>query len=189
MATETSGPSNAAPLTPADIVTAIRATALAPADRVEILRAVRETTPDIVPPDPEQKARIRSASGISPQFIDAAVNGLTGSDMWQESADTTAAEIAGHRDFEDERPVYDELKTFSDLLGYSLKYHHWQATKKARAAYRVGKQLGGEKGAVLQPHIEIMAATLPQKRARRKPKTPPPATTPVTAPPDQTKPS
>ena len=43
MTTTTPTPTPAAP-SAADIVTAIRATELAPADRVEILRALRETT-------------------------------------------------------------------------------------------------------------------------------------------------
>jgi hypothetical protein len=188
MTTESSTPTNAAELTPADIVTTIRATALAPADRVEILRALRETMPDIVPPDPLEKSRIRVAAGLPRQFVDAAVNGLSASDVWQASAATTATEIVAHRDFEEQRAVFDELKTFSDILRYSLNYHHWQATKKSRAAYRVGKQLGGDRGAVLQPHIEIMAATLPQKKARRKPKKSAEQTPPEQTPPSQTPP-
>src|SRR5216684_2996622 len=188
MTTESSTPTNAAALTPADIVTTIRATALAPADRVEILRALRETMPDIVPPDPLQKSRIRVAAGLPRQFVDAAVNGLAASDMWQEPAAATATEIVAHSDIEEQRPVLDELKTYSAILGFSLRYHHWQATKKSRAAYRVGKQLGGDRGAVLQTHIEIMAATLPQKKARRKPKKSPEQTPPAQTPPSQTPP-
>ncbi|HEX7679446.1 MAG TPA: hypothetical protein VF713_15045 [Thermoanaerobaculia bacterium] len=184
MTTESSTPTNAAGLTPADIVTTIRATALAPADRVEILRALRETMPDIVPPDPQQKTRITFAKGVPRQFVDAAINGLTASDVWQQSAATTSAEVGAHRDFEEQRPVYDELKTFSDILRYSLNYHHWQATKKSRAAYRVGKQLGGDGGLVLQPHIDIMAATLPKRS--RKPKPPASKTPPMTTPPAET---
>jgi hypothetical protein len=170
---------------PADIVTAIRATALAPADRVEILRALRETMSDIVPPDPLQKSRIRVAAALPRQFVDAAINGLTASDVWQQSAATTSAEVGAHRDFEEQRPVYDELKTFSDILRFSLNYHHWQATSKARTAYRVGKQLGGDQGLVLQPHIDIMASTLPKRSRKAKSaasKTPPvtpPAETPA----------
>jgi hypothetical protein len=184
MTTESSTPANAAALTPADIVTTIRATALAPADRVEILRALRETMPDIVPPDPLQKTRISFAKGVPRQFVDAAINGLTASDVWQQSAATTSAEVGAHRDFEEQRPVYDELKTFSDILRYSLNYHHWQATAKSRAAYRVGKQLGGDGGLVLQPHIDIMAATLPKRSRKAKP--PASKTPPVTTPPAQT---
>lgn len=184
MTTESSTPTTAAGLTPADIVTTIRATALAPADRVEILRALRETMPDIVPPDPLQKTRITVAKGVPRQFVDAAINGLTASDVWQQSAATTSAEVGAHRDFEEQRPVYDELKTFSDILRYSLNYHHWQATSKSRTAYRVGKQLGGDEGLVLQPHIDIMAATLPKRS--RKPKPPASKTPPGTTPPAQT---
>jgi hypothetical protein len=190
MTTNTSTPTNATALSPADIVTAIRATALAPADRVEILRALRETMPDIVPPDPVQKTRIRVAAGVPRPFIDAAINGLTASNVWEQSTAATAVEVAAHRDFDQQRPVYDELKTYWDILGYSLRYHHWQATVESRTAYRVGKQLGGDEGLVLQPHIEIMAATLPRNNRRSKPKTPPatpaPApTTPPTKPPAQ----
>jgi len=185
MATNTSGPTNAVVVTPADIVTAIRATALAPADRVEILRALRETMPDVVPPDPQQKPRIRFAVGMPRQFVDAAISGLTASTVWEQSAATSAAEVTAHRDFEEQRPVFDELKTFTSILDYSLRYHHWQATLKSRTAYRVGKTLGGDAGLNLQPHIEIMAATLPRNN-RRKSKTPP-AQTP--APPTPTKPA
>jgi hypothetical protein len=184
MTIESSTPANAAAPTPADIVTTIRATALAPADRVEILRALRETMPDIVPPDPQQKTRITFAKGVPRQFVDAAINGLTASDVWQQSAATTSSEVGAHRDFEEQRPVYDELKTFSDILRYSLNYHHWQATAKSRAAYRVGKQLGGDEGLVLQSHIDIMAATLPKRS--RKPKPPASKTPPVATPPAQT---
>jgi hypothetical protein len=83
--------------------------------------------------------------------------------------------------------VYDELKTYWDILGYSLRYHHWQATAKSRTAYRVGKQLGGDEGLVLKPHIEIMAATLPRNN-RRKSKTPP-AQTPTPVPTTPAKPT
>ena len=178
MATNTSGPTNAVATSSADIVTAIRATALAPADRVDILRALRETMPDVVPPDPQQKPRIRFAVGMPRQFVDAAISGLTASTVWEQSAATTAAEVTAHRDFEEQRPVFDELKTYTAILDYSLRYHHWQATLKSRTAYRVGKTLGGDAGLVLQPHIEIMASTLP--RNKRKSKTPPtPTPTPV----------
>ena len=186
MATNTSGPTNAVVVTPADIVTAIRATALAPADRVEILRALRETMPDVVPPDPQQKPRIRFAAGMPRQFVDAAINGLSASTVWEQSAATTAAEVTAHRDFEEQRAVFDELKTYTGILDYSLRYHHWQATLKSRTAYRVGKTLGGDAGLVLQPHIEIMAGTLP--RNKRKSKTPP-AQTPTPAPPTPAKPT
>ncbi|HXH40022.1 MAG TPA: hypothetical protein VNN08_15430 [Thermoanaerobaculia bacterium] len=179
MATNNSGPTNAVAATSADIVTAIRATALAPADRVDILRALRETMPDIVPPDPQQNSRIRVAAGLPRQFVDAAINGLTASSVWERSASTSAAEVAAHRDFDEQRPVFDELKTFTGILDYSLRYHHWQATLKSRTAYRVGKTLGGDEGLILQPHIEIMAATLP--RNKRKSKTPP-APAPTTPP-------
>jgi hypothetical protein len=189
MTTTKSDPTTPAAPSATDIVTAIRATALAPADRVEILRALRETMPGIVPPDPLQKSRIRVAAGLSRQFVDAAINGLTASTVWAQSAATTADEVGAHRDFEDQRPVFDEIKTYSDILGYSLKYHHWQATSKSRTAYRVGKQLGGDEGLVLQPHIEIMAASLPQTKARRKSKTPSPQTPPQQTPPVAPKPS
>jgi hypothetical protein len=179
MATNNSGPTNALVVTPADIVSAIRATALAPADRVEILRALRETMPDVVPPDPQQKPRIRFAVGMPRQFVDAAISGLTASTVWEQSAATSAAEIAAHRDFEEQRPVFDELQTYTSILDYSLRYHHWQATLKSRTAYRAGKALGGDTGLVLRSHIEIMAATLPRNNRRSKSKTPPPQTTPT----------
>jgi len=166
-----SSQTTAVTLTPADIVAAIRATTLAPADRVEILRALRETMPEIVPPDPLQTGRIRAARGVPPQFVDAAINGLTASDVWTQSAATTSAEMQAHRDFEEQRPVFDELKTYIDILKYGLNYHHWQGIAKARRVYKVGRQLGGDEGLVLKPHIDIMASTLP--RRSRKPKTPP----------------
>ncbi len=165
------------PSTAADIVAAIRATTLAPADRVEILRALRETMPDMVPPDPLQKGRIRVAKGVSQQFVDAAINGLTSSEVWAQSAATTSAEMQAHRDFEEQRPVFDELKTYIDILGYGLSYHHWQGIAKARRVYKVGKQLGGDEGLVLQPHIEIMASTLPRRSRKAKTPQPPAAST------------
>jgi hypothetical protein len=181
MATNTN-PTNAAS-TPEEIVAAIRATALAPADRVEILRALRETMPGIVPPDPSQLGRIRVAKGVPRPFVDAAINGLTASGVWEQSAATTSTEVSTHHNFEEQRPVFDEVTTFSDILRYSLNYHHWQATAKARRVYKVGKQLGGDEGLVLQPHIDIMAAALPKRSRKAKP---PVATTPVpTKPPVQ----
>ncbi len=169
-----SSPTTVVASTPADIVAAIRATTLTPADRVEILRALRETMPDLVPPDPSQKKRIRAAKGVPRPFVDAAINGLTASEVWTQSAATTSGEMEAHRDFEGQRPVFDELKTYTDILEYGLNYHHWQATAKARTVYKVGKQLGGDEGLVLKPHVDIMASTLP--RRSRKAKTP--STTP-----------
>ena len=175
-----SSQTTAVTLTPADIVAAIRATTLAPADRVEILRALRETMPAIVPPDPLQEGRMRVAKMVPRPFVEAAINGLTASQVWAQSAATTSDELKAHRDFEEQRPIFDELKAFTDILKYGLDYHHWQATAKARRVYKVGKQLGGDEGLVLQPHIDIMAATLPRRsrKAKTPPKTTPPSTTP-----------
>jgi hypothetical protein len=174
MTTDSTAPTNPVTTAAAGIVTTIRTTALTPADRVEILRALRETMPGVVPPDPLQQSRMRVAAGLPRQFIDAAISGLTASSLWEQSASTTAAEVAAHRDFDEQRPVFDELKTYEHILGYSLGFHHWQATLKSRAAYRVGKTLGGDTGLVLQPHIAIMAASLPNRRRKTKPPQPQP---------------
>lgn len=180
METTATNPTATATSGSAGIVASIRAATLASADRVEILRALRDTLPSIVPPDPQPSTRMRAAARIDRRFVDTAITGLTASDVWQKSAATTSDEVQGDRDFEQEKSVLDELTSFREILTYSLRYHHWQATEKSRVAYHVGKKLGGDEGLMLKPHLEIMARLLPQ--SRRKAVTPPapPVETPAT---------
>ena len=165
--------------TPGEIIAAIQSTALSPSERVEILRALKDTTPDLVAPDPKLEGRMRAALGTPAEFVESAINGLSASELWQQSAAATPIEIRKHLAFDDNRPVLEELTAYVDLLDYNVRYHHFAAIDMARTSYRVGKTIGGEAGLNLKPHLEIMGQHLP-KVGRRKKKAAPPA--PQTAP-------
>ena len=152
----------------AEIIAAIQSTPLSVTDRIEILRAIKETIPDLVAPDPKLENRMRSARATRPEFVESAINGLTTSELWRQSADATPEAIRKHQEFEENRPLLEDVVAFADLLDYNVRYHHFAAIDLARTSYRVGKMIGGEAGLNLKPHLEIMAQHLPQKGRRKK---------------------
>jgi hypothetical protein len=168
----------------ADIVEAIRTSEVSIADRVAIVRALRETTPGVVQADDHLLLRIRAAQTVSPEYVDTTVNALENSSFWQQSAATTPEDLRKHRVLANEdRPLEDEVQAYGDVLKHKKRYHHFAAVDKARAAYRVGKELKGEVGQAIRPHLSILEEVRrSSSRRRRKAEEPVPAATPVPKP-------
>ncbi|HYK01687.1 MAG TPA: hypothetical protein VE974_08015 [Thermoanaerobaculia bacterium] len=166
-------------LTAVDIVNAVRTAELSTADRVAIVRALRDTTPGLVEPDDRLLLRIRAARSVSPEYVDTMVNAMENSELWQQSADTTPTDLRTHRDLSEEnRALVDEVQTYGEVLTYKSRYHHFLAVEKARSAYKIGKEMKGEAGLAIRAHISLIDETRrASTRRRRKPEAPAPAAT------------
>lgn len=144
-------------------------------DRVAIVRAVRNTIPDLVAPSPRLKARIDTAQGVRPEYVDFTMTGLANSELWQQSASTTPKQIRFHRNTAAEyRLLFEEAQAFADILKHNFRYQYFLAVDLSRTAHRVGKELTGEVAVLVKPHLEIMADARPSNGRRRvKPTTQP----------------
>jgi hypothetical protein len=168
------GGGGTAPSSVSDIVQVLLTLPLTVDDRVSIVRALRDTLPELVPVDPRLASRIRVAQATSPEFIDSTVNGLENDVVWQRSASANPGELRKHRRFADEqRPLVDTLRAFVDLLEYNGRYQHFVGVDKARRAYRVGKAMSGEAGLAIQPYLAIIAQKRPPGGRKRKKARPP----------------
>jgi hypothetical protein len=165
--------------TVAEIVDLINNTELSIEDRVAIVRAVRNTIPDLIAPERRLKGRVDSARGVRPEYIDSAILGLENSALWQQSSSTSPKELRLHRDASTEhRLLFEEAQALADIANYNSRYHHFVGVDKARAVHRVGKQITGDAAVLVQPHLDIMATARPTNGRRRlKPATQP--TTPI----------
>lgn len=156
--------------TAADLAEAINATSLTFAERATLVRAIRDSIPDLLHPDPSLLGRMRSAGRLSARFIDSAATGLENSELWQKSADATPEEIRQHLNRSaDLLPLTEEAKALNAVMQYNTSYHHYVAATKSRVAYSVGRRLGGDEGKSLKPHLDIIKEQIP-KTWRRKPK-------------------
>lgn len=170
-------------LSAVEIMEGIRKADLTIADRVAIIRTLRDSTPGLVNVDPRLLSRIRAAQSVGTEYIDTTVNALENSEVWQQSASTSPKELRTHLNFQDEhRPLQDEIQAYADILKYNVRYHHWIGVEKSRTAFNVGKAMTGEIGISIRPHLTIIAAARPAVGPkRRKPAEPaPPVVSPVT---------
>ena len=164
--------------TAADLVTAIQTTPLTLPERAKLVRAIRDSVPDLVHPDPSLAAKMRSAARLSSHYIESAATGLENSELWQKSADASPQEIRQHLNRSAElQPLAEEAKALNTVMQFNTSYHHYVAALKSRVAYNVGRRLGGDEGKSLKPHLDIIKAQSP-KTGRRKPKTPAPTPAP-----------
>lgn len=172
-------------LTAAAVIEQLRAVAhtLTPAERLAVVRIVREGIVDLVPPDtdPRLRARIRVARATRPEVIDSMAAALEPWARWQQSADTTPDELRRLRSFEEYRALYEELGSFTKQLFFNLSFRHYEAVRKVRVAYRNGRNLAGPEGLTIQPHLDALAPKIVLGKRKRKPEPPadPPAATPV----------
>jgi hypothetical protein len=158
--------------TAADLVEAIQKNPLTLAERAALVRAIRDSIPDLLHPDPSLAGKMRSAARLSNQFIDSAATGLENSELWQKSADATPDEIRLHLSRSaDLQPLLEEAKALDAVMQFNTSYHHYVAASKSRVAYNVGRRLGGDEGKSLKPHLDIIKEQIP-KTWRRKPKAP-----------------
>ena len=150
---------------PADIVAAVRATPMTVADYADVLLAIRESIPDLNPPDKSLATKIRWAARLSPRFVQSMATGLETSALWQKSADATPEELTRNLERESElRPLAEQANALNALLQFNTAYHHFVAVDKARVAYGVGARLGGNEGKAITPHLKIAKESLPKTR-------------------------
>jgi hypothetical protein len=173
-----------APSSAAEIVQGILTAGLTLNDRVLIIRALRDSFPELVPVDARLVARIRNAAATSPEFIDSTVNGLENYKVWQDSSSASPEELRRHREYGAEhRPMIEALQAFVDVMKYNVAYQHFVAVDKSRRAYKVGKAMSGEAGLSIRAHLAIIAQTRPGNgRKRKKTEEPATGTTPPVTP-------
>ena len=165
-------------LTAVEIIKAIFSASLSISDRVAILRALRDSTPGLVAPDPRLRRRIGAARAVPVEYVDSTVVALENSEAWQ-GATSKPEELRGHRERSDELlPFREESKALTDLLTYNARYQHFLAVEKARAAHKVGREITNEAALSIKPHLDVMAEARPQV-GRRKKKAAQPTTTPT----------
>ena len=169
--------------TVSEIIDLINNAELSTEDRVAIVRAVRNTMPDLVAPTHRLKSRVDAAQAVRPEYIDSAMTGLEHSELWQQSSSATPKQMRIYRATAAEyRLLFEETQAFADVLKYNYRYQHFLAVDLARTAHRVGKQLTGEAAVLVTPHLDIMTDILPSNGRRRpKPTTQPTSTTPPSA--------
>ena len=159
-------------LTAAAVIEALRAVThmLTPAEQLAIFRIVREGMTRMVPPETDLRlrARIRVARATSPQLVDSMANAMESWPLWQQSANTSPDELRSHRSFEEYRALYEEVTALAKLLGYNLDLNHFEAVRKARVAYRTGRNLGGPEGLIIQPLLDALAPSIQLGKRKRK---------------------
>jgi hypothetical protein len=150
--------------TPADIVAAVRATPMTAAEYAELILAVRESIPNLLPPDKTIKKKMNWAQRLSPRFVQSMATGLETSPVWQASADAKPDELRQNLDRESElRPLAEQADALNTLVQFNTDYHHFVAADKARVAYNVGSRLGGKEGKAITPHLNIARESLPRR--------------------------
>ncbi|HEY0158438.1 MAG TPA: hypothetical protein VGF28_14240 [Thermoanaerobaculia bacterium] len=155
--------------TAADVIAALQSNDFSIADRVAIIRALRDTTPGLVTIDPHMERRVRAARAVRLEYIDSTINALENSDFWQQTAATTPTELRQHRAFaDDHKPLIDELHAYHTLVLDSVRYHHFAGVEKSRVAYKAGKAIQGDAALTIKAHLDVMAATRPATARRRK---------------------
>ena len=169
--TSTSSPENPTPpkWTPADIVAAVRATAMTPAEYAEVILAMRETIPNLLPLDKTIRKRMNWAQRLTPRFVQSVATGLETSTVWQASADATPDQLRQNLDrSSDLRPLAEQADALNSVVQFTTDYHHFVAADKARIAFNVGHKLGGNEGRVIVPHLNIARESLPKLSKRHK---------------------
>jgi hypothetical protein len=167
------------------VVDWIRTAALSVDDRVAVVRALRDSTPDLVAVDPRLTGRIRAAQAIDPKYVDTTIIALENSGVWQQFASTDPKQLRHHRNVtENNRPLTEEVTAYGDILKYTERYHHFVGVDKSREAYKAGKQMSGDARLSIQPHLASIAESAPNtRRRRRKPEEPVPVVSPTPVPP------
>jgi hypothetical protein len=113
----------------------------------DLILAIRESIPDLLPPDKTIKKRINWARRLSPRFVQSMATGLETSPVWQASADAKPDELRQNLDRSNElRPLAEQADALNTLVQFNTDSHHFVAADKARVAYNVGNRLGGKEG-------------------------------------------
>ena len=150
--------------TPADVVAAVRATPMTAAQYADVILAIRESIPNLLPLDKVLRKRMNWAQRLSPRFVQSMATGLDTSAVWQASADATPAELRQNLERSDElRPLAEQADALNTVVQFTTDYHHFVAADKARVAFNVGHKLGGKEGKVIAPHLNIARESLPKR--------------------------
>jgi hypothetical protein len=151
------------------VVDWIRTAELSVDDRVALVRALRDSTPDLMAVDPRLTLRIRAAQAIDPKYVDTTIIALENSELLQQFASTNPKELRHHRSVGDNnRSLTEEVTAYGDILKYTERYHHFVAVDKSREAFKAGKQMSGEARLSIQPHLANIAESLPPTGRRRR---------------------
>lgn len=149
---------------PSDIAAAVRATPMTAAEYADLILAVRESIPNLLPPDKSIRKRLNWALRLSPRFVQSIATGLDTSTVWQASADANPGELREHLGRADElRPLAEQADALNSLVQFNTDYHHFVAADKARVAYNVGSRLGGNEGKSITAHLQIARTSLPRR--------------------------
>jgi hypothetical protein len=150
--------------TPADVVAAVRATPMTAAQYADVILAVRESIPNLLPLDKILRKRMNWAQRLSPRFVQSMATGLETSAVWQASADATPDELRQNMERSNElRPLAEQADALNAVVQFTTDYHHFVAADKARVAFNVGHKLGGKEGRVIAPHLSIARESLPKR--------------------------
>lgn len=153
----------------AEILEAIRSTPLSAAERAALLRAIRETIPNLTLPNSSLQHEMRSAARISRRFCEFTANALAESALWQEVSATSPAEIRSHLQQAAElQSLVEEATAFQSVVDFGARHHHYLATRKARDAYRIAKELHRTGKHELTSHIRILKDELPKTWRRKR---------------------
>jgi hypothetical protein len=150
--------------TPADVVAAVRATPMTAAQYADVILAVRESIPNLLPIDKALRKRINWAQRLSPRFVQSMATGLETSPVWQASADATPDELRQNMERSNElRPLAEQADALNTVVQFTTDYHHFVAADKARVAFNVGHKLGGKEGKLITPHLNMARESLPKR--------------------------
>lgn len=134
------------------------------AEYADLILAVRESIPNLLPPDKTIKKRINWAQRLSPRFVQSMATGLETSPIWQASADAKPEELRENLERANElQPLAEQANALNSLVQFNTDYHHFVAADKARVAYNVGSRLGGKEGKAITPHLKIARESLPKR--------------------------
>jgi hypothetical protein len=157
-------PTQATQWTPADVVAAVRTTPMTAAQYADVILAIRESIPNLLPIDKTLKKRMSWAQRLSPRFVQSMATGLETSAVWQASADATPLELRQNLERSDElRPLAEQADALNTVVQFTTDYHHFVAADKARVAFNVGHKLGGKEGKMIAPHLSIARESLPKR--------------------------
>jgi hypothetical protein len=156
------------PLTAADIVAALHSNHYSTAERVLMLRAMRDTTPGLVTIEPRMRGPVRAAQVVKGETVDTTINALENSEIWQQSSAITPKELRSHRELVAEyRALVEMLRSYVAMVLEIIRYQHFLGVEKSRAVYNAGRAIGGEAALTIKPQLDLIAETRPAARRKR----------------------
>ena len=154
-----------------DILETLKTAVLSVADRIAIVRALRDGTPDLVAEDPRIRGRVNAAQAIDAEYAESTVVALENSVAWQRSIDLTPKALNRYLELSTEnRPLCEEVTAYAKLLKYNMDYYHFVAIDNARIAHKAAMVIRGEDTKSIQTHLPILAASRGNAGGRKRKK-------------------